>query len=62
MFDKEFGVKVGYNAETGMMYYAGYESDLSQSSTATGLLKDKLTDTNNGYAHGEIIFGLQSAR
>lgn len=58
MFNKEFGIKVGYNAKTGMMYYAGeYESDLSQSSTATGLLKDKLTDTNTGYEHGEIIFG-----
>ena len=35
MFNKEWGIKVGYNAETGMMYYDGdVETDLKVSESA----------------------------
>lgn len=61
MFQDEFGITVGYNAETSMLYLDGeYDSELSQSEDATGLLVDALTDTNTGKGadkHGTIIFG-----
>ena len=61
MFQNEFGITVGYNSETSMLYLSGeYDSELSQSEDATGMLVEALTDTNTGKnsdKHGTIIFG-----
>jgi len=61
MFQNEFGISVGYNADTNMLYLDGeVDSELSQSESATGMLVDALTDTNTGKnsdKHGTIIFG-----
>lgn len=61
MFNEEFGITVGYNAKTSMLYYAGeYESGLSQSETATSRLSDALKDTNTGDdsdKYGTLMFG-----
>lgn len=61
MFNEEFGIKVGYNADTNMLYYEGdYKSDLSQSESATSALVDALKDDNTGKdadKHGTIMFG-----
>jgi len=61
MFNEEFGISVGYNAGTNMLYYEGdYESNLSQSESATGGLVDALKDDNTGKnadKHGTIEFG-----
>ena len=61
MFNEEFGISVGYNSETNMLYYEGeVESDLSQSESATGGLVDALKDTNTGKnadKHGTLMFG-----
>jgi len=61
MFQDEFGISVGYNAETNMLYLDGeVDSELSQSESATGFLVDALTDTNTGKdakKHGTIRFG-----
>ena len=61
MFNEEFGISVGYNADTDMLYYTGdYNSDLSQSETATNSLVNALKDDNTGAdsdKHGTIMFG-----
>lgn len=58
MFNDEFGIKVGYNSKTSMLYYGGsVDSKLSQSKTATNTLVDALKDTNTGTEHGTIEFG-----
>src|SRR5690606_3343203 len=61
MFNTEFGIKVGYNSVTNMLYYLEeYKSKLSQSSTATNNLISALQDTNSGRSsdkYGTIIFG-----
>jgi len=61
MFNNEFGIKVGYNAKTNMLYYAGeHDSELSQSESATNGLVDALKDTNTGKnddKHGTLLFG-----
>jgi RHS repeat-associated protein len=61
MFNDEFGIKVGYNAKTNMLYYDGnVDSDLSQSESATGGLVSALKDNNTGRnsdKHGTILFG-----
>ncbi len=61
MFNEEFGISVGYNSDTNMLYLEGeIDSDLSQSESATGLLVGALTDTNTGKnadKHGTIRFG-----
>ena len=49
LFSEEFGLNVGYNSKTNMLYW---ESDvenpeLSQSKDATDYLKSALTDTNS---------------
>jgi hypothetical protein len=62
MFNREFGISVTYNSETQMMGFGEIvNSELSQSSTATGILIDALTDDNSGkrgfLKHGKINFG-----
>lgn len=61
MFQKEFGIKVGYNSKTNMLYLDEVvDSELSQSETATSTLVNALTDTNTGDEagkHGKIEFG-----
>jgi RHS repeat-associated protein len=61
MFAEEFGIYVGYNTETHMLYYDGdYEGKKpSQSKTATEILKDALSDDNkNSQKYGKIVFGV----
>src|SRR5690606_25773383 len=61
IFNTEFGIKVGYNSVTNMLYYLEeYKSKLSLSSTATNNLISALQDTNSGRSsdkYGTIIFG-----
>lgn len=62
MFKDEFGISVTYNSETQMMGFGEVvDSELSQSSTATGLLSDALKDDNSAskgaFEHGQIVFG-----
>jgi RHS repeat-associated protein len=58
MFNEEFGIKVGYNAKTKMLFYVeDYDSDLSQSESATNILKKALQDDNSGKKHGLLVFG-----
>ncbi len=64
MFNEEFGINVGYNSETSMLYFDGeVDSELSQSESATGGLVSALKDTNTGRGkkgakkHGTIKFG-----
>lgn len=61
MFNEEFGIKIGYNSETNMLYFDGeVDSELSQSEDATGAIVDALKDTNTGKdadKHGTIVFG-----
>ncbi len=61
MFNEEFGIKVGYNSKTNMLYFDGnMDSDLSQSESATEIIVTALEDDNTGKnsdKHGTIIFG-----
>jgi RHS repeat-associated protein len=62
MFNEEFGISVTYNGDTQMMGFGGdVDSELSQSNTATGILKEALMDDNSrqkGFMdHGKIVFG-----
>lgn len=63
MFNEEFGIKIGYNTDTEMLYFV--ESELSQSEDATNSLTDALKDTNGGSdsdKHGRIEFGYNRRR
>ena len=62
MFNKEYGIKVGYNAETQMLYYDGeIETSNKVSPTAKGKLVSILSATDSKKKSlknfGELIFG-----
>ena len=60
MFNDEYGIKVGYNSKTGMLYYDG-EVDTNQevSESAKGIIVGALkeTDSKKIKKFGEITFG-----
>ncbi|WP_264536422.1 DUF6443 domain-containing protein [Flavobacterium sp. N1736] len=66
MFNEEFGIQIGYNADTEMLYFVGsVESELSQSADVTNSLTDALKDTNGGSdsdKYGRIEFGYNRRR
>lgn len=62
MFNDEYGVKVGYNSETNMLYYVGEtETSNTVSESAkeiiTNALKDEATGKEAVKKYGEITFG-----
>jgi len=62
MFNSEYGISVGYNAKTSMLYYEGeVETDNEVSESAKETIVSALTDKAGGkgaaYKYGEIIFG-----
>ena len=48
MFNEEYGIRVGYNSKTNMLYYVGeVETDLQVSSSAKNMFASALKDTRN---------------
>ncbi len=62
MFNSEYGISVGYNSETGMMYYSGeVETENTVSESAKEIVVSALSDNVGGKKavrkYGEIVFG-----
>ncbi len=58
MYNKEYGIEVGYNAKTKMMYYVGeVKTDLKVSEKAKSMIKEKLLLTGDHDFEPNLEFG-----